>query len=115
MTSMQFFGLGKRMNWRGLQIPGRRSRGKSRVSRPRTIHLAFVRRKPGWCLPLSEGPASTDRGILDQVKGVSFGDADLFLTELMRNDPQDITDAQLVAGRTCWTQDTIALLLPLQA
>ena len=54
-------------------------------------------------------------GSWTKLKVYRLGDADLFLTKLMRNDPQDITDAQFVAGRACWTQDTIALLLPLQA
>jgi hypothetical protein len=40
-----------------------------------------------------------------------LGDVDLFLTKLMRNDPQDIADAKFVIGRANWSQDTIARII----
>jgi hypothetical protein len=40
-----------------------------------------------------------------------LGDVDLFLSKLMRNDPQDIADAQFVANRAGWSQDTIARII----
>lgn len=40
-----------------------------------------------------------------------LSDADLFLSKLMRNDPQDIADAKFVVGRAKWNQNTIARII----
>jgi lysyl-tRNA synthetase class 2 len=40
-----------------------------------------------------------------------LGDVDLFLSKLMRNDPQDIADAQFVADRAGWSQKIIARII----
>jgi KTSC domain len=42
-----------------------------------------------------------------------LGDIDLFLSKLMRNDPQDIADAKFVVDGARWDQDTIARIISL--
>lgn len=40
-----------------------------------------------------------------------LGDADLFLTKLMRFDPQDLADARFIANRAGWSRAQVAGLL----
>jgi hypothetical protein len=46
-------------------------------------------------------------------KKLRLGNVDLFLSKLMRNDPQDIADAKFLVGRARWNQDTIARIISL--
>ena len=47
----------------------------------------------------------------NNLKVYRLGDADLFLSKLMRNDPQDIKDAMFVLDRAGWKQDAIARII----
>jgi len=43
--------------------------------------------------------------------GQSLGDEDLFLSKLMRFDPQDLADARFIADRAGWTPAQIGAIL----
>jgi KTSC domain/Nucleotidyltransferase of unknown function (DUF6036) len=47
----------------------------------------------------------------NKLKVYRLGDVDLFLSKLMRNDAQDIADAQFVVDHAGWNQDTIARII----
>jgi hypothetical protein len=51
------------------------------------------------------------QGCWNKLKVYRLSDIDLFLSKLMRNDPQDIRDAMFVVDRAGWEQDTIARLI----
>jgi hypothetical protein len=42
-----------------------------------------------------------------------LGNVDLFLSKLMRNDPQDLADAKFVIARASWNQDAITRIISL--
>jgi hypothetical protein len=63
---------------------------------------------PGW-----KDQRARINGTWKKLKVYRLGDVDLFLSKLMRNDPQDIADAKFVVGRAGWNQGTIARIISL--
>lgn len=47
-------------------------------------------------------------GSWNKLRVYRLGDIDLFLSKLMRNDPQDISDAKFVAKRAGWNREMIS-------
>lgn len=52
-------------------------------------------------------------GPWEKLRVYRLGNVDLFLSKLMRNDPQDIADAKFVVDRARWNQETIARIIGL--
>jgi hypothetical protein len=50
-------------------------------------------------------------GLWKKLKLYRLGDADLFLTKLMRHDATDIADAKFVVHRTGWSDDEITAII----
>ena len=48
-----------------------------------------------------------------KLKVYRLGDVDLFLSKLMRNDPQDIADAKFVLNRAGWSSEEVAEIISL--
>ena len=52
-------------------------------------------------------------GLWQNLNVYRLGDVDLFLSKLMRDDPQDIADAKFVVKQAGWDQNTIAHIIKL--
>jgi hypothetical protein len=52
-------------------------------------------------------------GSWNKLRGYRLGDIDLFLSKLMRNDPQDIADAKFLAKRLRWDREMISHIISL--
>jgi lysyl-tRNA synthetase class 2 len=53
------------------------------------------------------------RGSWKKLRVYRLGDIDLFLSKLMRNDPQDLADAKFVANQARWDREMISHIISL--